>query len=273
MRIACVTLLFATHASGFTTDLRLQRAPILDDILKTEPFETLSLNLDIGGAKGQSHLFIRDIKLDFHQGDALEDHVAMPGSNGPEPTVSSGALQLDVIDGGHFVSMKGAESVKLAHSCWEINWKKDAPTGALICGFEVMEDYKRNEATLPKGRTYLSFPIWDKRALELARKKKAIIMGQAEAALKEKDEELSKMGETNNPIMKALHYRNAYAASARYLDLPKVRMSTVPDEGEVMELSNGLFLTTKGLIWTKVLPAGQQILLGTANISNEVSEE
>jgi len=282
MRIACITLIFATHASGFIADLfrppsslQQERAPILDDILKTKPFESLSLILDIVDDKHQSHLHIRDTKLEFHRGDAPEDHVAMPGINGPEPAVSSGALQLDVVDGGHFISMKGAENINLAHGCWEINWWKDAPAGALICGFEVMEDYKRNEAILPKGRTYLSFPMWDKKSLDFLRKKKAIIMEQADAALKQKDEEMSKMGETNNPIMKALHYRNAYAASTRYMDLPRDRVATIPDEGEVMELPNGLFLTTKGLIWAKSkvpLRAGEQVLLGTANISNEVSE-
>jgi len=283
MRIACITLIFATHASGFITDLfrppSLQQeergAPILDDILKIKPFESLYLNLHIGDTKHQSQLLIRDTKLEFHRGDALEDHVAMPGSNGPEPAVSTGALQLDVVDGGHFISMKGAENIKLAHSCWEINWWKDAPAGALICGFEVMEDYKRNEAILPKGRTYLSFPMWEKKSLDFFRKKKAIIIEQADAALKQKDEEMSKMCETNNPIMKALHYRNAYAASTRYMDLPRDRMATIPEEGEVIELPNGLFLTTKGLIWAKSkvpLRAGQQVLLGTANISNEVSE-
>jgi len=275
MRIACITLLFATHASGFLGigEPTMQRAPVLDEIMKSKSIEKLSIHLDIGGGKDQSHLVVRDAIFDFHLGAPLEDHVSLPGINGPHPTVSSGAQNLEVVNGGHFVSMKGAQDVKLDHSCWEINWKKDAPAGALICGFEVMEDYERNEATLAKGRTYLTFPIWDQEGLDFAREQKADVMERAEAALKEREDEMNKIPQTNNLLMKALHYRNAYAAVERYSMMPVKRMEMVPDDDEVLKLPNGLFLTTRGLIWTKVLPAGSQVLHGTATISGIVSDE
>ena len=274
MKAACITLLFATEASAFLgIGEPMQRAPLLDEIMKSKSVEKLSINLDIGDGKDSPHFVVRDAIFDFHLGAPLGDHVALPGINGPHPTVSSGAQQLEVINGGHFVSMKGVQDVKLARSCWEINWKKDTPAGALICGFEVMEEYHRNEATLHKGRIYLTFPLWDKEGLDFARTQKADVMGRAEIALKEKDECLAKCNETNNPLMKALHYRNAYAAADRYLMMPVKRMQMVPDEDEVLNLPNGLFLTKKGLIWTKVLPMGSQVLLGSATISGTVDED
>lgn len=274
MKAACITLLFATQASAFLgIGEPMERAPLMDEIMKSKSIEKISVNLDIGGEKDQSHLVIRDSIFDFHLGTPHEGHVSLPGINGPHPSVSSGAQKLDVIKGGHFVSMMGTQEVKLANSCWEINWKKDTPAGALICGFEVMEDYHRNEATLAKGRIYLSFPIWNQEGLEFAREQKADVMERAETALKERTDELDKCSQTNNPLMKALHYRNAYAAVERYSLMPIKRMKMVPDENEVMKLPNGLYLTTKGLIWTKVLPAGHQVLLGTATISGTAAED
>ncbi|CAJ1966806.1 unnamed protein product [Cylindrotheca closterium] len=274
MKIACITILLATEASAFLgIGEPMQRAPLLDEIMKSKSIEKLSINLDVGGSKEESHIVIRDTIFDFHLGAPLEHHVSLPGINGPHPSVSSGAQNLEVINGGHFVSMAGTQDVKLANSCWEINWKKDTPAGALICGFEVMEDYERNEATLTKGRTYLTFPIWNQEGLDYAREQKADVMERAEAALKEKDDEMHKISETNNPLMKALHYRNAYAAVERYSLMPVKRMEMVPGDDEVLKLRNDLFLTTKGLIWTKVLPAGRQVLLGTATISGTVSDE
>jgi hypothetical protein len=251
----------------------MQPAPVLEEIMKSKSVEKLSISLDIGGGNDQSHLVVRDAIFDFHLGPPAEEHVKLPGINGPHPTVSSGAHNLEIVKGGHFVSMKGAQDVKMDHSCWEINWKKEAPAGALICGFEVMEDYERNEATLPKGRIYLSFPIWDQEGIDWAREQKADVMKRAKLALKEKDEELAKCNETNNPIMKALHYRNAYAATERYTLMPVKRMQMVPDEDEVLRLPNDLYLTKKGLIWTKVLPAGSQVLLGSATIAGLANED
>ncbi|KAL3943020.1 MAG: hypothetical protein SGBAC_002879 [Bacillariaceae sp.] len=274
MKIACITLLFATQASGFLgIGEPMQRAPLLDEVMKTKSIEKVSIHLDIGGGKDQSHLVVHDAIFDFHLGAPHDDHVSLPGINGPHPSVSSGAQNLEVINGGHFVSMKGTQDIKLANSCWEINWKKDAPAGALVCGFEVMEDYERNEATLTKGRTYLSFPIWDQEGLDFAREQKVDVLHRAELALKEKEEEMNKISETHNPLMKALHYRNAYAAVERLSMMPVKRMEMVPDDDEVLKLPNGLFLTTKGLIWKKVLPAGSQVLLGSATISGTVEEE
>ena len=44
-------------------------------------------------------------------------------------------------------------------------------------------------------------------------------------------------------------------------------MELVPNDDEVLAIQDDLLVTTKGLVWSKVLPRGEQILLGTANLA------
>jgi hypothetical protein len=168
---------------------------------------------------------------------------------------------------GEFVSLTGSKLVQAIKGCWELVWKKDSPAGALLCGFEIPEEYRRNDASLSAGRVYLSFPVWTRETLTYAREQKKSVLEKAAEALKEKDEELEKYQAHPNPLMKALHYRNAYAAAEKYWMQPVKVMEQVPEEDEVFELQTDLFCTTRGLVWSKSLPHGQQILLGTANLA------
>lgn len=68
-------------------------------------------------------------------------------------------------------------------------------------------------------------------------------------ALQEKDTHLEKMRSTDNLIMKAFHYRNAFAAFEKILYAPT--FSTVPDEMEVIELPNGLLVAQEGTMYRK----------------------
>jgi len=228
--------------------------------------QKISINLDIGKEGDNSRLAITGMTVDLHHAHADYEHVAMPGENGPHPKLSSGSRKLDLVKPGEFVSLTGSKLVKAMKGCWELVWKKDAPAGALLCGFEIPEEYKRNDASLSAGRVYLSFPIWTKETLAYAREQKKNVLERAAEALKEKDEELEKYQAHPNPLMKALHYRNAYLAAEKYWLQPVKAMQQVPEEDEVLELQNDLFCTTKGLVWSKTLPRGAQVLLGTANL-------
>jgi hypothetical protein len=145
-------------------------------------------------------------------------------------------------------------------------WKEGSPAGSLLCGFEIPEEYKRNDATLPKGRVYMSFPIWTRDTLEQMQREKEQILGRASEALDLKNEELAKMQETGNLFQKALHYRNAAAAAEKYYIQPVMRMQLVPSQNEVIAFHDDLFVTTKGTVWAKDLPNGKQILLGVASL-------
>jgi hypothetical protein len=193
-----------------------------------------------------------------------EDHVKMPGFHGPHPKLSAGLRRLNLVEEGSFISQMGQQFVKALNGCWELVWKEDSPAGNLICGFEVLEDATRNDATLPKGRVYLSFPIWTKETLEHMQNEKERILNLANLALAEKDEELAKMQQTGNLLMKALHYRNAYAAAEKYFMQPVSRMKLVPSKDEVIPFQDDLLVTTTGTVWTKSFPNGKQKLLGAA---------
>jgi hypothetical protein len=239
----------------------------LTAMVDAQPTQKVAINLDIGHEGDDSRLAITGMTVDLYHDHADYEHVAMPGENGPHPKLSSGSRKLDLVKQGEFVSLTGSKLVQAIKGCWELVWKKDSPAGALLCGFEIPEEYKRNGAALAAGRVYLSFPVWTKETLVYAREQKKTVLQKAADALKEKDEHMEKYQAHPNPLMKALHYRNAYAAAEKYWLQPVKLMQQVPEENEVFELQKDLFCTTKGLVWSKSLPRGQQVLLGTANLA------
>jgi len=60
------------------------------------------------------------------------------------------------------------------------------------------------------------------------------------------------MQATTNPLMKALHYRNALAASEKIMmSGVKGLVESVPDNEDVMPIADDLVMCTKGTVWTK----------------------
>jgi hypothetical protein len=266
MRIIFQVFLVAPVVTGFIFPEML-RKPGLNELVESQPEQRLAVSLDIGKEGGTSRMAIKGIVLDLSKNNADYEHIAMPGTNGPHSKLSGGIRSLNIIKEGYFINNRGTQVVKTMKGCWELVWKKDAPAGALLCGFEVPEEYKRNEATLPKGRMYLSFPVWTKETLAFARSEKVRIIERAKECLGARDEELAKMDATPNPLMKALYYRNAYAAVEQYYMQPLKRLESIPDEGDIIAIQDDLFLTTKGLVWSKNLPRGEQVLLGAARLA------
>jgi hypothetical protein len=239
--------------------------PGLDKLIESQTDQRVTVSLDIGSPEDRtSRLAVSGMVLDLMNDVPTEQHVKMPGFNGPHPNLSAGLRRLNLVEEGSFISLMGKQFVKALNGCWELVWKENSPAGNLICGFEVPEDAKRNDAMLPKGKVYLSFPIWTKETLEQMQAEKERIMKLANQALAEKDEELAKMQETGNLLMKALHYRNAYAAAERYFMHPVSRMKLVPSKDEVIPFQDDLLVTTTGTVWTKTFPNGKQKLLGAA---------
>jgi len=239
--------------------------PGLMDIVDKQQDQRYNIQLTIGEEKGGSRLAIKGMVLDLFKDFAERKNVVvMPGSDGPHPSLSSGIRQLKLVQEGQFVNQMGTQIVKAVKGCWEMIWKKDAPAGALLCGFEILEDYKRNEATLPKGKIYLSFPVWTKASLENGREEKERFMTLAKGFLDEKTAFLEKYKQEENIFKKALHYRDAYLSAGKYWELPLKKFEKVPNEDEVISLQDGILLTTKGTVWSKI--RGKHVLLGTASL-------
>lgn len=264
MNLLIATFILVSAVDGFIVVQSVKSG--LSSIADAQPTQKVAINLDIGGNDAVSRLAISGMTIDLHNVPADYDHVDMPGYNGPHPKLSSGIRMLDVLKHGEFVSLAGTKTVKAIKGCWELVWKEDAPAGALVCGFEISEMYQRNDAILLPGRIYLSFPVWTRETLAYARVEKVRILSTAAEALKEKDAMMEKYFADPNPWMKALHYRNAYAAAELYYNQPVKVVEQVPDEDEVFQLQDNLFCTTRGTIWSKALPRGTSVLLGGASI-------
>jgi hypothetical protein len=73
----------------------------------------------------------------------------------------------------------------------------------------------------------------------------------------EKDKEMDLMRKTNNPFMKMLHYRNAFAAYEKILMNPVV--DAIPEDSDVIQLPSGLHLANEGGVYKK---NSDNILLG-----------
>lgn len=257
---------FALSAQGFFTE-QLIAKPGIKEKLSNHFEQRFVATLTIGQEGGQSKLPIRGMTFDLLDKHAAADHTLLPGVNGPHPHLSSGARQLDIVQEGSFTTIQGTQHVRALNACWELIWKDDTPAGALICGFEIPEEYKRNDAVLPSDRMYLSFPIWTKDGLEYGQSEKARVESLVAELISKKNKELEKMNETSNPLMKALHYRKAYEYTEKFGMQPVERLQRIPSNDEVIMLQDDLYLTTTGLAWQKELPKGRQLLLGTATIN------
>lgn len=242
----------------------------LKRLVEAQDQKRLSFGLDIGNPGDESRLAIDGIVFDLtkHAPTSTNDFVKMPGANGTPQlrSLSGGIHTLSVVNDGSFISMAGSNTVKTLKGCWEIIWRDGEPSGSFLCGFEVDQDYKRNDATLPKGIVYITFSAWTSESLKEEQDKKKQVADLATITLKKKREELDKISETNNLIQKALHYYNASNAAEQYSMLPIAKMESVPGPADVIRLEGDLYISTKGTVWTQSQPNSNQIKLGNAQM-------
>eukprot|EP00545_Synedropsis_sp_CCMP1620_P003111 CAMPEP_0119008880 /NCGR_PEP_ID=MMETSP1176-20130426/4000_1 /TAXON_ID=265551 /ORGANISM="Synedropsis recta cf, Strain CCMP1620" /LENGTH=274 /DNA_ID=CAMNT_0006961291 /DNA_START=65 /DNA_END=889 /DNA_ORIENTATION=+ len=265
MRISLSFLLLPVAASGFffAQPMAIKQGLVqVTDSQKTTP---LTIKLDVG-ITDDARLNIQGLMLELSSKEANYEHPKMPGADGPHPQLSSGVRTLNILKEGSFVDMNGQKTVKTLNGCWEMVWKQNASAGSLICGFDIPEEYSRNDASLDAGRLYLSFPIWTKIGLKEAQEQKEFVMSRTKELMNEKNEHMAKYQADHNPLMKALHYRNAVAAVEKnsFLDLKSVDM--VPSSDDIIPLQDDLLLTTKGLVFSKdgSFHRGRHLLLGAA---------
>lgn len=226
--------------------------PALPQFAQAQTGTLLNIRLDVG-TEQQARMSISGLVLELKQ-EAVSDEeklVALPGADGPNARASTGAKSLAVRDEAYFIGMNGKQYVPLLHCCWEMVWREGAPAGVIVCGFNVPKEVRRNDASLPAGRLYLSFPVWTKNGLEDAQRIKLDVESRARKHKQDTQDELKKMESTNNPLTKALHFRNAAEAIEKYQQTTLSRVEQVPLNEDVMPIQNNLVLATKGLAWSK----------------------
>jgi len=280
MKVSFATFLaFLPLGSSFNAnpfDVKLRPVSDLDRLAESQGEQRISLGLDIAEPKSGSRLAVNGIEFDITNRVPMlkNDFVKMPGSHGPFPQLSGGLYALTNLGVGTFTSMKGHEVVKLSKGCWEITWRDGAPCGSLLYGFDIDQDYKRNDATLPKGTIYVSFSTWTSKGLKRAQEIKENKAQCAKKALQKRDEEVEKMATAKNVFQKAHHYFNAMsAADDAYSQPSNSRMRNVPSSDEVIQFEGDMHVSTKGKVWTQNLPYGKPITLGVAHMKSIPKEE
>lgn len=268
--LSYVLLLVPSGVKGFLFDP--SKPTIKADLLQltnTQGDKRLNIQLHIGDEDGP-RLAVTDLVFELHHDDANYDHTSLPGADGKHKKLSSGHRRLDVIHCGKFINLSGTQHVEPQKGCWEICWREDKPAGTLICGFELLRDYTRNEVTLPKGEVFVSFPVWTKGSLAIGQMEKQKVEMELESYVHERDEALEAFDATNNPIMKAVYLHNAFAACDKYNAVDHDTVNTIPNHHQVFEIQDDLLLTMMGLVWTKDRNKGEHVLLGTAKVAPEI---
>ena len=295
-----VGVLLTSSASAFTipslpflSAVNAPSNPLLIEYAESTSTNRLNLRLDIGKYDSAIRLPIDGLCVALDTSERPErgengeapHPVPLPGADGPNPGLSSGPMKLDVQESGTYVTMDGSQSVPLTDAAWEIVWRYGNPAGSIILAFRVSHDIKRNEATLPGGRMYVSYPLWTAEGISEARKYVADIHQKAEQYKTERDDAINRAKDTANPLMKALHYREAFAAQERldFSGIRTVEQQHVPDDSDLIAIGNGddngqLLLCRQGTVWTKDgnFFGGEHELLGSStvrSVSSTVSGE
>ncbi|KAL3795646.1 hypothetical protein HJC23_002053 [Cyclotella cryptica] len=252
--------------------------PSINTFASSQESSLLNIRLDIGSdsSPGSGRIGIHGLLLELN-GDQVANypHPKLPGTDGPNPQLSSGAKSLSILREGRHIDAFGSNVVRLDHGAWEMIWRCDAPAGALIVGFDAGE-IKRNQVSLPEGRVYLTFPLWTSESLRDLRERKAKAEEKAMEAMDRQKEEIRKMQETGNLISKALHFRNACKANED-LDYSGFRMySAMNLDKDMIPLKGDLHLCSLGTVWTKkdtLFGSGDHVLLGTASVASGKRDE
>mmetsp|Transcript_4795 Transcript_4795/g.7252 ORF Transcript_4795/g.7252 Transcript_4795/m.7252 type:complete len:288 (+) Transcript_4795:97-960(+) len=224
------------------------------------------------GLPGHGAVFpINDLQFRLCKGAGTdEERVALPGTDGPRPHLSSGPHRISTVTEGSYISMDGVQSVPLIRGAWELIWRADSHCGFLICGFNLEKDVRRNEngAVLPKGNIYVTFPVWSKNGLKDEQTIKKNMEEKYKQYENEVEDQLKKYNEENNLLKKAMHFRNAVQADVDKDNAFAYLRDDVPSVEDVMEIGPFLQLVKTGTIWAKMgsFNSNTHTLLGSAVI-------
>lgn len=233
----------------FKSDLEIN--PKLHQLIDNQSDKKLNIQLLIGDPD-ESLMVIQDLVFELHREVVDYEHAILPGADGQHGHLSSGHRRLDLVSEGHFINIQGTQQVKTQGGCWEIVWCKDKPAGNLICGFEVPQEYQRNDALLPKSTIHLNFPLWTAEGLKVGQEEKKKVEEQARQCMCDRDEALYYYETTENPIMKAIHFRNVNAAVDEYNELPHDVLESIPDDNNILELQDDILLATNGFVYARL---------------------
>ena len=238
--------------------------PDLYDVVDQQNNTRLNIQLHIGDDE-TGFLTVKDmiIELSGRYNEDADEHVDLPGSDGSFSECTCGSRRLNILSKGYFVNMNGLQHIDCEKGCWEMCWVRGRPAGTIVFAFSLPQTYSRNEAVLSEGDVWVSFPVWTVEGLRYGQMAKKKVLDEIELYTTKWNEELDKYEMTGNPIMKAIHERNAHIFAGKCDELYDYSLETIPaDVDQYSELQEDLLLSKKGLIWKK--DGDDDILLGHA---------
>lgn len=246
--------------------------PALKEIADNQNKLQLNLRLEVGREK-EHRLLIDGLAIELAADKAPEGAVPLPGSSGPSAHLSSGASTLKIVDKASYIDMTGLKTLDLSDGNWEMVWRDDSAAGAFVFGFNLPDDVHRNAAIVPKGRLYMSLPVWSSDELTKKQKFKAKAEEKAIQHRADQAKQIEHYKSTNNPLMKALHFRNALMAVDK---ISRAGLATngylhqIPSPEDVLAINGDLKLCRTGTVWTKEEKWGgaEHILLGVVSLAD-----
>jgi hypothetical protein len=256
--LALSFILTSSCSAFFLTATQNVHKPELVHFTSAPTGTLLNFHLDVG-KEGESRLCVNDLLIELRNdivenGDSNKNHLldVYRQSLQPQSQYSSGVRQLNLLQQGHYVDMTGANYLDTINGCWEIVWRDGAAAGVLVCRFDLTKDYRRNDAILSKGPLFLSFPVWTRETLNQKQEHKRTYETLAKQLDLEHEQEMEKMHATDNVFMKAWHYRSAADARRKHIsEIPHRQLSQIPSDDEIISLDDGLYLSNKGLVWSR----------------------
>jgi hypothetical protein len=130
----------------------------------------------------------------------------------------------------------------------------------------ITSQIKRNAVSFPACRVYLSFPVWTKESLVGAQVFKKQVQATRRTYNEEKNDALAKYQAASNIVAKGLLYHAAAQAYEKASTTPNI--NHIPDDGDLIELADGLCMSKKGTVWNREFGLGyNHQALGFATVS------
>lgn len=237
--------------------------PDLPEIVDQQINTNLNIELHVGDEE-HGFLTVQDmiIQLGGRFEDDDEERVSLPGNDARHSKYTAGARRMNVVSKGTFIDSKGTQHVECEKRSWEMCWVKGRPAGTIVFAFNLAQTYKRNQAILPGGNMWLSFPVWTLEGLKSGQMAKREVLDEIDFYTQKWNKELDKFEMTSNPILRAIYEHNAHKYATRCDDLYDYSLDTIPDDDQYSKIQEDLLLSKKGLIWKK--DGNDDILLGHA---------
>lgn len=211
----------------------------------------LQVHLDIGKPEeehtGGSRLAIRDMEIQLLSAQQQCGAHAMPGGS---HYLSSHVLE--ITSPGSFTTMNGLQTPSFCtgastSSSWELVWRDHA--GTLICGFLLSDTLQRNDAVLESGPFYVSFPVWSKVGLVVARDYQHQVRADVDDALQQRQLLVDQANRAWNPIEKRVLYNKIQTLQDEITRQWSVAKESPPSPDNVVELLPDVHVSKKGFVF------------------------